>query len=453
MQLDALLACPNCSAALAPAADGLTCSGCKQTYPIVDQIPWLMAPAAATLWEWRGRLRFLLQQIEADIGQCRARLSKPGGSVSDLTKQRLTALAAAKTSHKQELEALLVPLGIPQAGSVELSQALKAKLPSSQTLTSYYSNLHRDWAWETDENEQAFAALKDVVPKRPLGVTLILGAGAGRLAYDVHRELKPSMTVAVDINPLLLCTARRIMSGDNVYLHEFPIAPTSLANQAVRRTLKAPHGPIENLHCVFGDVMQLPFKPDVFDTVLTPWLIDIVPPEFGRLARTINRLLKPGGTWLNTGSVAFNHADQMLNYSVDEMLAIVPTAGFSQPASKQRRIPYMQSPASSHGRIELVTSFVTTKTSAVSQEPAYQYLPDWLTEPGLPIPRLKTFDAFATMHTILLEAVALVDGKRSLADIAKAFGAKHGLSPADAEQSLRGFFIRHYEDTRTGSQH
>ena len=70
-----------------------------------------------------------------------------------------------------------------------------------------------------------------------LGDTLILGAGACRLAYDIHMWLGTSRTVAVDFNPLLLLVAKRVMQGDELQLYEFPIAPKSIEDFAVLRKL------------------------------------------------------------------------------------------------------------------------------------------------------------------------------------------------------------------------
>src|SRR5690606_32887966 len=80
------------------------------------------------------------------------------------------------------------------------------------------------------------AALTD----HKLGRTLVLGAGAGRLAYDIHTQLAPDTTVALDFNPLLMIIARRVTQGENVELYEFPIAPRTAADQAVLRTLSVP---------------------------------------------------------------------------------------------------------------------------------------------------------------------------------------------------------------------
>ena len=72
------------------------------------------------------------------------------------------------------------------------------------------------------------------------GRMLVVGAGAGRLAYDVHARRRPATLVAADLNPLMMIVARRMFSGGRVELYEFPVAPRDLASHAVLRDLRAP---------------------------------------------------------------------------------------------------------------------------------------------------------------------------------------------------------------------
>ena len=93
--------------------------------------------------------------------------------------------------------------------------ALGTELPVSQGLTTYYPNLHRDWCWGDSENR---ASLEAVLSSLPAGASprrvLVLGAGAGRLAYDLHEALRPVLTVALDFNPLFMLALQRIVTGD-----------------------------------------------------------------------------------------------------------------------------------------------------------------------------------------------------------------------------------------------
>ena len=89
------------------------------------------------------------------------------------------------------------------------------RLPLEQGLTNYYVNLHRDWAWGEEENAAGLAEIVAVLGGNAsgLGRTLVQGAGAGRLAYDLHAAGDAPLTVATDFNPLLLFVAREMFAG------------------------------------------------------------------------------------------------------------------------------------------------------------------------------------------------------------------------------------------------
>jgi hypothetical protein len=118
--------------------------------------------------------------------------------------------------------------------------------------------------------------------------TLVLGAGAGRLAYDLHQQLPADNTVALDFNPLLALVAARAVSGEGVELWEFPVAPRSIGDHAVLRTLVAPEPVRDGFHLILGDVLRPPLVTGSIDVVVTPWVVDILPEDFRHFAARVN---------------------------------------------------------------------------------------------------------------------------------------------------------------------
>ena len=112
---------------------------------------------------------------------------------------------------------------------------------------------------------------------------LVLGAGAGRLAYDIHDNFDCAMTVAMDFNPMLMLVAQTVTRGDTLELYEFPIAPQGFDDGAVKRTLSAPKALDDGFQLVLGDALRAPFRAGAFDTIVTPWLIDIIDDDLGTL--------------------------------------------------------------------------------------------------------------------------------------------------------------------------
>lgn len=449
-----LLACPRCDKSPLDADDGCWhCGACKTRFPRVGELPWLFADPDTSLGEWRNRLHFALQQLAHEAAQLKSELI--AGDHPELTRRRLEQLQRANEKQAKVLRQLLAPVDV---GALEASYesylALRTRLPTDQGLYTYYANAHRDWCWGDRENDASLEQLKAVLGGSAdigLGDTAVLGAGAGRLAYDVHRALAPGRTVAVDFNPLLLFIARDVTRGDKVHLHEFPLAPKSVDDAAPLRELSAPEPAGPGFHLVFADVLRPPFREGSFDTIITPWLIDIVNDDFRDFARRVNRLLKPGGRWLNFGSVAFQHPERRRRYSAEEVLLLVADAGFAEPAVRQADIPYMNSPASRHGRIETVFTFCAAKESDADNPGRYKALPDWLVTGKEPVPLLPAFRSQALSTQIYSFIMSLIDGRRTIADMAKVLEQQKLMSRDEAVPAIRQFLTRMYDDSQRQS--
>ncbi|MEO0996230.1 MAG: methyltransferase domain-containing protein [Pseudomonadota bacterium] len=442
----AALACPRCDQALTGDAGSLHCNACEVTYPALDGVPWLFAEPAAALADWRQRAGFAMERLQE---RSRRAAEALGDGAAGATATRLMAERDGCDRQSTALGELLAPL-LENRARLDYATylALRTRLPSDQGLNTYLPNLFRDWAWGDDENaaslELSLEALGDA--SGGVGKVLVLGAGAARLAHDLTLALRPGLAVALDFNPLLLLAAKRITGGGAVTLTEFPLAPRRLADHSIERTLAA--ATASKLTYVLGDVLRAPFRPGHFDLVVTPWLIDIVDEPLDGLLPRINRLLASGGIWLNVGSLAFRHADPRYNYSYEETLERIGTAGFAAPDVVERELPYMRSPSSRHARSERMLAFAAEKTAAAADVPRYRALPDWLVTGKAPVPAGRSFQVQAASTRVHAFIMALIDGRRSLNDMA-AIMEQRGLMPADqARDAIRGFLIKMYDDSK-----
>ncbi len=323
-ELTDLLACPRCDKTpLDPVDDKLHCKACKVDFPLVSDIPWMFAEPQATLGEWRGRLQFALQQLSHEIAGLEQELKDT--QISALARRRIERYKKCIESHRRKLQKILRPVDVQSLqGNYESYLALRTRLPSDQGLNTYYANIHRDWAWGDEENQASLKQVRAVLHDHAeLGNVLVLGAGAGRLAYDIHMNMECTTTVAMDFNPLLMLVAKAVTQGEKLNLYEFPIAPLALEDDAVLRKLAAPKAAGDNFHLVLGDALRPPFPEKSFDTIITPWLIDIISEDLPVLAARINRLLKKDGRWVNFGSLAFSSPERSRCYSPEEVKAIV----------------------------------------------------------------------------------------------------------------------------------
>lgn len=444
-----LLACPRCDKAPLE-LDGGTyhCKACKVDFPSIDGIPWMFAEPGATLGEWRGRLQFALQSLGHEIAGLDNELKSK--DISALARRRVERYRKCVDSHRRKLQKLLRPVDVQSLqGNFESYLALRTRLPIDQGLNTYYANIHRDWAWGDEENEASLKQIQAVLHDHAeLGNVLVLGAGAGRLAYDIHTHFDCATTIAVDFNPLLLLVAQAVTSGEQLNLYEFPIAPLALEDDAILRKLTAPEPVDDDFHLVLADALRPPFPEGSFDTVVTPWLIDIISEDLGVFSARINRLLKDEGRWVNFGSLAFASPKKSQCYSPEEVKAIVAENGFSDPYVSQATIPYMCSPASRHGRRERVFTFSAYKERNASKPERHKALPDWIVTGVEPVPATAAFRQQAMTTQIYSFIMSLIDGKRSIKDMAVILEKQRLMSKEEAIPAIRSFLTKMYDDAQ-----
>ena len=188
-------------------------------------------------------------------------------------------------------------------------------------------------------------------------------------------------------------------------------------------------------------------------TVVTPWLIDILPEPFDALCARINGLLAPGGRWLNFGSMSFHDADPRLRYGLEECRAALADSGFADIVVAEHEIPYMCSPASRHGRRERVVAWSAGKHVDVKRPPRHQALPEWLVRGADPVPLSEPFRMQAVSTRIHAFIMSLIDGRRSLKDIANVLVDQRLLGREEAEPTIRAFLIKMYDDSRRGTSY
>ncbi|MCB1597416.1 MAG: PqqD family protein, partial [Gammaproteobacteria bacterium] len=148
------------------------------------------------------------------------------------------------------------------------------------------------------------------------------------------------------------------------------------------------------------------------------------------------------------GSLSFAQALTSQRYSLEETLAIVMDTGFAEPDVREDDIPYMCSPASRHGRLENVITIVADKTRSEPQPARHRALPDWLISGTQPVPLLPAFELQTMTTRIYAFIMGMIDGRRSIRDMAKLLADQRLMSRDEAEPAVRNFLIRMHEDSQ-----
>jgi cytochrome P450 len=95
-----------------------------------------------------------------------------------------------------------------------------------------------------------------------------------------------------------------------------------------------------------------------------------------------------------------------------------------------------------------VVAWSAGKEGAAAAAPAEGALPEWLVSTDRPVPQSEHFKVQAAATRIHAYLMALIDGRRSVRDIARMFVEQRLLSEQDAEPAVRRFLIRMSEDSR-----
>jgi len=402
---------------------------CANRYPAVGGIPVLMQAATAEVAHWGHRLHEFVLDNNSARASVLAQLASE--AKLDTTRRRLEQLHDQLAVHRERIVAALEHAGVKPTPR---SSPDPAAVLGEGTITAYYHQIHRDWAWAAEGNDEvaeSVAAVSDVIAEgASLGTMVVLGAGAARLAYELHRTHDVSLTIAIDINPLPALVARRLIAGETVPLFELPIRPRDLNHVCVDHQLQAPAAPTEGFELLFADGLEPPIDDGQVDTVLTPWFIDQIPTDLAMLVPEIRRILRPGGCWLNFGPLVYHpgHTRLVHRYGHDEVLDLVTRAGFAIESHSFERMKYMQSPSGCQGRTEMVLTFCARKGLAESDAHSE---PSWLEDLDGPVPIMTGAQDYQPPHPLFAAVLALVDGARSMRDIAAVLIRSHGL-PDDA---------------------
>jgi len=445
-----ILACPETGKDLVWQGKELCSPATGRVFPQTQKISWLFRAPEAALHEWRTRYDYHQASLGRESEKLLAELKQ--GDFTELTRTRLRKQQQAVVEHAKALEKLLQPLVKSEPASVAAHIAMKTKLPETQMLMSYYNNIFRDWCWGDKENEQSLELVQSLMAQKPKDV-LVLGAGGCRLAVDIHQKCQPERTLALDINPFLMLAAAKIIGGQNLTLYEFPIAPLDHDSFAIKRTLSW-QGPLRSgFAMLFADGLNPPIKPASFDTIVTPWFLDIVPQDSKGLLQTINYLLKPSGQWINFGSLAYNHSEFSRCYSRSELLELTEQSGFSVHAQRHVDLPYLQSPASAQKRHENVFGLSASKTKELaSKKEHYEFLPEYLRSDDCPIPKLTNIEDMAVANRLLADIFSAIDGQKSLKQVATLVADKISVDHEQANAMVRKLLTRYYEEGRLGQQ-
>jgi SAM-dependent methyltransferase/uncharacterized protein YbaR (Trm112 family) len=432
-----VLCCPRCGGGLGDDDGGYRCERCAGRYPIFGRLPCLVDDPVLWRTIWLRRLDDYTSHIEARVQELQREAESP--DLLPRTRQRLAHIAGGFTQQLEAVTALFEPL---DAGTDALAAAAIPSRPEPglQAILECYEHVFRDWLW--GERECALT-LDFVAPLIPAGLerVALYGAGAGRLAADIHQRRGPARTLALDVNPLPFLIADKLLAGETVDLPEFPVDPNSDEVVVVARHLERPFEVRDGFSLLFADALRPPIPAGSLDAVVTSWFIDVARADLRQTAAAINRVLRPGGLWVNLGPLRF-HAVMSRAYTIEEAHEIVAGSAFQLQSHDRQEIPYLDSPISGSRRTDVVFRFAARKTGEAAAVDIPDPTPPWVANPLTPIPITPPLIALGRTSMFTTGVLSMIDGQRSIVDVARELGAAWNIEPARLQDELRAFLAR-----------
>lgn len=410
--------CPLCFSRIDLAAQAIRCRKCGQDYPRLGAIPVLLPEPLDYFASCRRQLAGLEEQVERAVQDVREQLRS--ADLLPSTRQRCLTIIEGITGQLADVRAILDPV-LPAAARGGV-RGQSGRVPAT---LDYLPYLYRDWGWPPEpggENERALALVEGALEGRCPGRTLVMGAGACRLTYELHHRYSDAELVVMDLDPVLFSAAYAVTHGDSLAVREANLEMGDL-DQAVREwVLSAPQGPVDDarFHFLVGDAVDPPLAPGSFDTVLTPWFIDQGPEDVRDLISTLHGMLKPGGRWVNMGPLKYSlDVPFSLRFAREELFDLAERAGFRVGPWQSESGPYLVSQLNGRGKTEWVLAYAATKLEAAEESTSADGgPPSWLVFRHLPIPTFEGQALFWSEASMVRMVVSSIDGRRTLDDVA-----------------------------------
>lgn len=444
------LICPSCGASNLDLTKESVwqCASCSTAFPFLNEIPWLFSSPESVRTQWMSKCGSYLSYLKQKVSSLNTQLRSVDLQAS--TIRRLELMAKGMEHNLHQMTSLLDPLFNNKTQPDHRSSLPETpnKIPTKQGPRTYMDLLFRDWAWENNELTETIQIFDSITPpdQSSWSQLVILGGGAGRLGFELAHQHPDWSLTSVDINPLLMFVAQAMQQQKALDYFEFPISPVSLEATCALQTLRNPLGRARNLSFLFADALNLPVKRESLEAILTPWFVDIVPIDLKTLARRMNYSLRMKGEWINLGPLGFGYGLESIHYSPTEIQELLTNAGFDILEWQERSLPYLQSPHSGHWRQEKIWAFRACKMRKGKDPGKYSYLPSWLEDFDLPIPKEGYLDSVSNQSRFQFEVLTAIDGYRSINAVSQLMSAHYKMTKQMATESLIYFLTRLYEE-------
>jgi hypothetical protein len=317
------LHCPCCRAALsAPQPGYVACSGCHARFPILCGLPLLVREPERYLARTFVRLSDQLRGARAELERYQSSAAAETAEASGFARlaEAQQAAIAQMEALQGELEGVVAPRAICEIQRPE---------PSTDYL-GVLDFVRRDWGG-AEESELEIAQIETAVEgcleqMARRGAVLVLGAGAGRLAWDLRSRFEH--VIAVDLSLPMAAAFQRLQAGPYPIQMARPGNVSSEAHQVevVNLSLARGRAGAGAVQYLIADAAELPLADASVDCVVSCYFTDVMP--LPSLIGEVARVLDQGGAFVHFGPLLYHTASVSDRLPPERVRARFEAAGF-----------------------------------------------------------------------------------------------------------------------------
>ena len=133
----------------------------------------------------------------------------------------------------------------------------------------------------------------------------------------------------------------------------------------------------------------------------------------------------------------------------DDLPDLAGASGFDVLHQGDHELPYLQSPLNRGKRYELVHTLIAQRTEAKVNTEAEPVMPSWLHHPTEIVPLSEEFRTQLTTTRIHAFIMGLIDGKRSIDDMAKVLEEQRLMPQQQGVAAVRQFLSTMHQEAMT----